>query len=129
MDRLFEIRIDPPAEQDGVGNIVQVVVDDNDGGRPFCGFGAAGAHGYADMSRFEGGRIVDPVAGHGYDLPVRFFGFDHAQFGFRKHAGKQVGLFDGFPQLGFVHLRHLGAGHRVIRPFETGLAGDGLHGL
>jgi len=46
--------------------------------RLFGDIGSSYPHGDADLCRLEGRSIVDPVSGHGYDMPLPLQGLDYA---------------------------------------------------
>ena len=89
-DGFLEIVIDGAPFLDGVGDGSEVVVGQHHGGGFLGGFGAFDAHGDADVGAFEGGGVVDAVAGHGHNVSGGLEGGDEAEFVFRGGAGKDV---------------------------------------
>ena len=87
---LAQVEVDRAALFHRPFNRGEVVV----GEQHVCGlarhFGAAGAHGDADVGLLEGGRVVDAVAGHCHDLTVGLEGLHQLQFLGRRHPGKYV---------------------------------------
>src|SRR5699024_3423563 len=63
------------------------IVQQHDLGGFFGNFGAGNAHGDADVCIFEGGRVVDAVAGDGDHVALGLQFFDDAHFQQRRAAG------------------------------------------
>ena len=64
-DEFLDVVEHATAFGDGVQNGGEVVICENDGGGIFGDVRAGEAHGNADVGAFEGGRIIDAVAGLG----------------------------------------------------------------
>ncbi len=63
---LLDIAIERAAPHDGAGDAAERVVDDGDVAG-LLGDGGAIAHREAHLRRFQGGRVVGAIAGHGHD--------------------------------------------------------------
>ena len=72
----MQVVVDATPFPDGTGNRTEVVVCQNDAGRFLGGFGSLDAHRQSDVGTFQGRCVVDAVAGHGRDFPVRLQGFN-----------------------------------------------------
>ena len=66
--RLLQVIENPPALAHRLHDGREIVVEQHHRRRLAGDVGAAAAHRDADVSRFERGRIVHPVAGHHYHL-------------------------------------------------------------
>jgi len=72
----------------------EVVVREHQCGGFFRYLGAGNAHRHADVGGFQCGGVVDAIAGHGDDVPLRLQGFDDAHLVLRRHAGKHGAACD-----------------------------------
>ena len=79
------------------------------------------------MGSLESRCVVDPVTGHGDDLPVCFQCFDDPQLGLREHTGKQMGLPHRLAQGHLVHGHDVGTGQGRATFAEPRFAGNGKY--
>ena len=83
----------------------EIVVEEDDISCFLRYIGSGDAHGDAYIGAFEGGRIIDPVAGHSYKLSVLLKGADNPELLFRGYAGIDTEVRHSFVQ--FL-IRHFG---------------------
>ena len=76
---LAQVVKNAPPQPHSVHQSCKVVVQQHDGRRLPRHVGAAFTHGHTHMRGLQGGRIVDPVAGHGHHLAAGFQGLNDAQ--------------------------------------------------
>ena len=75
---------------------------------------------------FEGGGIVDAVAGHGHDIAPALPGVDDADLMLRGYPGVDRNVGQALVQLSVSHAVQLHAGHRLVPvPEDAELPGDG----
>jgi len=85
-----------------VGNGGEIVIGQHQIGRFACGIRAFFAHGDANISSFECGRIVDAIARHGYQMSLCLQRRNQTQFVFRTGARKDIGFLRADTQLRVV---------------------------
>src|SRR5699024_9832868 len=102
--------VDGAALADGVGDGGEVVVRQDDVGGLLRRLGALDAHGDADVGAFEGGGVVDAVAGHGHDLAAGLQCRDQAELVLGGGAGEDVVALRRVGELPVVHQLQFGAG-------------------
>ena len=91
-------------------------------------FRSALAHGDSDMSRLQGGRVIDAISRHRDDLAVGLERLHQPQLLLGDHASEDVGLHNPLAQLRIGHGVKLGPGHDRFGIREADLARDGLRG-
>ena len=87
-DRFFDIFVNAAAFRDGLRDGGEIVVGQNQIGGVFGHVGSRDAHGDAHVGGLQRGSVVDTVAGHGYDFPVRLQGLYNADLMLRGDLGK-----------------------------------------
>ncbi len=121
---LLEVVEDPPAQPDG-GHDGREVVVEQDERRGFPGdVGPPLAHGHPDVRRFQGGRVVHAVAGHGHQLAPGLERPHQLQLLLGHHPREDVALPDALLELRLLHRLELGTGDHRVRRLETDLPGD-----
>ena len=123
-DGFAQIVEDTAPEPYGVHDAGKVVVHEDYGGSLAGDIRAALAHGYADVGGFEGGRVVNAVAGHGHYLAVGFERVHDSQLLLGDHAREDAGLFYALPEDFRRHRGQLRARDRAVRVPQAYLAGD-----
>ena len=113
---LADVREDPAALADGADDRGEVVVGEDHVRRLLGDVGAGDAHRDADVRRLQRGRVVDAVAGHRDDPPVRLERVDDAQLVLRRDAG-----VDG-------DLPHRGRARLVVERLELAAGDDARAG-
>ncbi len=89
----------PAAFLDGGGDRGEVVVEEHEVRDLSADVAPSLAHGHPDIGTLEGGRIVDPVAGHGDDFAPVLESVDECQLVLGAHAGKHTHARDGLAEL------------------------------
>jgi len=87
-------------------------------------------HGYADIGRFQGRSIADPIAGHGYHPAAHLQGFHNSQLVRRAHPA--IGMSLGCQRLQhfmaeLIQFRRVHDDHRFI-PAQIELLGNRIGG-
>src|SRR5205807_309339 len=70
----------------GADQCAEAIVEEDDFGGIFGDVGAGFAHGDADVGALQCRRVVDAIAGDGYDFAAHFGDLDDAQLVFRRNA-------------------------------------------
>ena len=130
LDGFADVVIDPPAFLHRAYNGGEIVVRQHHIRHVFGHVRAGDAHAYADIRAFDGGRVVDPVPGHGgYAAPLAP-GVDDAHLMLRLHPGIDAVAIHGSLQGRVVHLVELGASNsRLAFPQDAQLVGYGNGGI
>src|SRR5699024_10903995 len=124
-DRLAEVVVDGPAHLDGVGDGGEVVVREDHVGRFLGGLSALDAHRHAHVGPFEGGGVVDAVAGHRDHLPGVLQRADQPRLVLGTGAGEhRVGPGE-LRGLLVARLFQLGAGDGAVLVVDAHLVADG----
>ena len=76
--------------------------------------GAADTHGDADIRCFQGGRVIDAIAGHGHHQPPRLQGLGNRFFVFRSDPGKHRYVGNGLLHLRLSQVRELCSSHHLL---------------
>jgi len=125
-DRLFDVVEDPPPQANRLDDGREIIVQQHRAGGFAGHVRAASAHGDADVGRFQGRGVVDPVARHSHDLASGLQGVDDAQLLLWDDAGDDVGRDEALPKLLLVHPIQLGAGDDLADGSQADLASDAL---
>ena len=122
--RLFNIVVGRAPFLDGRRDRGEVVVGEHHLRRFLGDFGALDPHGNPDVGFLQRWRIVNPVARHRHDLPVRLDCLHQPQFVFGAGTGKDIHIADTFLQGGSVHFLDLGTRDRRLAVADAQHLGD-----
>ncbi len=118
-DGVFDVGVDAAAVDHRLDNGGEIVVRQDHGGGVLAHLSAGDTHGHADVRLFQGGRVVDAVAGHGDDAAAALPGVDDADFMLRGDTGVDRDAGQLFIQLAVRHSVQLHAVYRQIPVVEN----------
>ena len=130
LDGLPDVVINPAALVHGGDDGGEVVVGQNHIGHIFRHVSTGDSHADADIGGFDGGRVVDAVAGHGDDLPAGLPGCDDPHLVLRLYAGVDAVIADFLRQLFVGERIQLRSGNGLFGALQNAkLLGDGHGGV
>ena len=127
-DRLLDVVKDAPSETDGRDDGREIIVQQYERRGLTGHVRSATAHGDADVRRLQRRGVVDPVAGHGDDLPVCLQRGHDAQLLLGNDTGKDLHVADLAGQFLVRHAIEFGTGDDLVAIGKPRLSGDALGG-
>ena len=119
-----QIAVDAPSHGERRHQIAKAVVEQHEIGG-FAGYRRAPlSHRHADVRRFQGGGVIDPIPCHGHHLAGGLKGSHQLQFLLGHHPRKDRHLRHQFAELGQWHRCEFRPGGHIT-PAQPGLGGDG----